>query len=470
MPTPSMRVIVVEHQDDKRTALAERLRSQGYEVDALSCGVEAANQALAAPPRAVIADLWMPGVSGVQLCRLLRSEPATEHVPIVLRGDNDTPRQRFWAVRAGAAAYVAKGRMGELVRSLDSAIASAPQTDGFFQIHAEDIDIRDRVCQQLDAALYESVVASEVRALSTCDTFHRLFDLFSQFLCQVANYRWLAVVTEDPPALGVHARPDDRDRAVSEAREALQVGPEVPLVMVEDEDAEGCGDGPAPLTRVLCFGHHEVGRLAMAPTTTATEDDALIELVAGELGGPVRIVNLVAKTNLLASSDPLTGLMNRRAFRDRVGAEVSRAERMETDLSLLLLDIDHFKSINDTHGHATGDDCLREVGALLASATRDYDLCARWGGEEFVVALPQTSPAQALLVAERIRGQIEELDVSASNGQTVPLSVSIGVATRRAQEKLDDLVGRADVAMYEAKAGGRNRVIQHDAAPRLQAV
>src|SRR5262245_65159682 len=116
------RVIVVDPSDVTRDVLARRLRAQGYAVDETAVPAEGADMALRAPPAAVIADLWMPSISGVQLCRLLRSEPATAEVAIVLSSDVDEPRNRFWAERAGANAYVAKGRTGELVRALAKAV------------------------------------------------------------------------------------------------------------------------------------------------------------------------------------------------------------------------------------------------------------------------------------------------------------------------------------------------------------
>src|SRR5436190_14644932 len=112
--------------------LAERLRMQGYQVTAAAGPAEGAVTALSSPPSAIVADLWMPSISGVQLCRLLRAEPATADVPVILRGPTDDPRSRFWAERAGAAAYVVKGRMGELVRALGKAVATAPKSDAFF--------------------------------------------------------------------------------------------------------------------------------------------------------------------------------------------------------------------------------------------------------------------------------------------------------------------------------------------------
>ena len=139
-----------------------------------------AHMALSAPPAAVVADLWMPSISGVQLCRLLRSEPATADVPVVLCGDTDEPRHRFWADRAGANAYVPKHRTGDLVRALSRALIAVPAGDGFFfQLGGGTMDVRDRIARHLDEALFDSVIAAEVRALAACGAFDRLFDLFA---------------------------------------------------------------------------------------------------------------------------------------------------------------------------------------------------------------------------------------------------------------------------------------------------
>jgi two-component system, cell cycle response regulator len=454
--------VLVEPVEARRAVLADRLRSQGYQVDGVANGVEAAKIALASPPHALVADLWMPGVSGVQLCRLLRSELATEGVPVILRGPSDTPRQRFWASRAGAADYVVKGRMGELTRSLERVTANADLGDGFFQLHPDDIDIRDRIGQELDRALYDAVLASEVRALSTCETLPALFDLLSQFLCEVMTYRWLAVVTSDPPRLCVHAHPDARDQAIGEARAALEVGEGVEAICIEDEDASPLLAGPPTMRRDLAFGTQDVGRIGIAPLQTEAEDAALMDLVARELGGPVRIVTLVEQTKRLASHDTLTGLLNRRAFSAALEREIAQAQRLDIEISLLLLDVDKFKSVNDTHGHQAGDRVLAAVGKSLPARLRSYDYPARWGGEEFVIALPHTAASDALKVAERIRANIEGLTLKTADGGPLPVTASIGVATRRSGEKLEQLVERADHAMYAAKASGRNRVVAAD--------
>lgn len=235
------------------------------------------------------------------------------------------------------------------------------------------------------------------------------------------------------------------------------------MTCIEDEDASALSAGPPLMCRELAFGTQDVGRVAIAPVQAEAEDAELMELVARELGGPIRIVTLVEQTKRLASNDSLTGLLNRRAFSVALEREIAQAERVDVEISLLLLDVDKFKSVNDTHGHQAGDRVLAGVGQSLPGKLRPYDYSARWGGEEFVVALPHTGEADALKVAERIRASIEGLTLSTANGVALPITASIGVATRRPREKLDQLVERADHAMYAAKASGRNRVVAAEA-------
>jgi two-component system cell cycle response regulator len=162
----------------------------------------------------------------------------------------------------------------------------------------------------------------------------------------------------------------------------------------------------------------------------------------------------------LATTDPLTRVLNRRALLDRLTAEADRARRFSSALTLLLLDVDHFKQINDTWGHLAGDAVLRQLGALLEEAMRKVDIVARYGGEEFVAILPETATDGGVVFAERLRERIagESFDVGAE--KPVHLTVSIGIATfpSAGVETTEDLFARADEALYRAKAGGRNQV------------
>lgn len=153
----------------------------------------------------------------------------------------------------------------------------------------------------------------------------------------------------------------------------------------------------------------------------------------------------------LAITDGLTDLANRRYFEMRYEEEVQRAVRYGLSLSCLMLDVDRFKSINDTFGHATGDEVLVEVARLVRAGTRSVDLAARYGGEEFVVLLPETDLARAQAIAERIRASVEALRLGEGRPE---VTISIGAASGASRE----LVEQADRALYEAKHRGRNRV------------
>jgi two-component system cell cycle response regulator len=461
MNAQASRIILVDPEDDGREVLAERLRAQGFVVDTAKDGATGAELALSSPPSALIADLWMPGVSGVQLCRLLRAEPATSHVPLILRSETDDPKSRFWAERAGAVALVSKGRMGELARVLRRvAKPLAPQDDFFMELGDGPMHVRDRIAQHLDAALFESVIAAEIRALAGACSFDGLFDSLSQLVAQLMSYHWLALSTTGPNRLAVHAHPSDIEAAERESRAVLGVSATARAALVQDKDAFVRTDGtqPAVVIRDVPFGGGNIARIAVAPTASSDDVDALVTLIARELGGTIRLATLVEDSQRLATTDSLTGLMNRRAFVAATHREGDRCDRTGAALSVLLLDVDHFKQINDRQGHASGDAVLAALGELLPLQARPYDITARWGGEEFVLALPNASEIDACGVAERIRRAVESASIPAANGDPMSVTVSIGVAHRRAGEALDSVVDRADRAMYAAKTSGRNRV------------
>ncbi len=167
---------------------------------------------------------------------------------------------------------------------------------------------------------------------------------------------------------------------------------------------------------------------------------------------------LEADLEQLASVDSLTGLLNRRAFIEKATEEIYRAARYDKPLVVALLDVDHFKGVNDTHGHAAGDRCLVALSDIVRKSIRQSDLFARFGGEEFVLLLPETELPHGLQLCERLRRRIEAARVDADD-EAISLSTSIGVADFRHDIKsLDDLLARADMALYQAKRNGRNQV------------
>jgi len=172
-----------------------------------------------------------------------------------------------------------------------------------------------------------------------------------------------------------------------------------------------------------------------------------------------RSEEMEAELERLAVTDPLTGLPNRRALDLFLAGEVRRARREDSSLSLLMIDVDHFKTVNDRFGHAAGDIVLRQIGQLIAASVRRAgDFTARFGGEEFVVVLPATTQEGAVRVAEGIRSRVEAARFLAGDGAEPRVTVSIGVATASSPAALEDLIQRSDIALYQAKNSGRNRV------------
>ncbi|MBF0302022.1 MAG: diguanylate cyclase [Desulfamplus sp.] len=167
---------------------------------------------------------------------------------------------------------------------------------------------------------------------------------------------------------------------------------------------------------------------------------------------------LVQTLEMLAITDGLTGLYNHRHFYQQLNAEIQRHIRYKTTLSLLLMDIDHFKIFNDTWGHLEGDKILMELGVMIKSCLRNMDSAYRYGGEEFTVILPETNLDSACVVGERIRVLFASKRFFPAEGQQTSATISVGVAQFNENESIPSFIKRADMAMFKSKQGGRNRV------------
>lgn len=212
----------------------------------------------------------------------------------------------------------------------------------------------------------------------------------------------------------------------------------------------------------LSLLENQLGELSLSRGRPFSEEDlARFEYLICALVYPLRNALLYHDALSAALRDPLTGVGNRGALDSSLEREVQLAHRQETPLSLLTIDIDHFKRINDEHGHPVGDCVLQSVAAALTNAVRASDLVYRYGGEEFVVLLTNTAAKDAQMVAERIREAVAESDYECE-GHAIQSTISIGVAALKPRETGESLFERADDALYEAKHSGRNRVCLFD--------
>ena len=201
-----------------------------------------------------------------------------------------------------------------------------------------------------------------------------------------------------------------------------------------------------------------LGELVFTRSKRFSEEELqLLEMLLGSLVCPIRNALMYQEAIQTALKDPLTGTGNRLALESTLGREIGLAARHSQPLSILVIDIDHFKSINDRFGHTTGDCVLQDVANQLMDSCRDTDATYRYGGEEFVVILNRTDREGAIISAERIRQQIAEM-TTAYGEQEISVTVSIGISSLQPKDSLNTLFDRADKALYEAKSAGRNRV------------
>jgi diguanylate cyclase (GGDEF)-like protein len=212
----------------------------------------------------------------------------------------------------------------------------------------------------------------------------------------------------------------------------------------------------------LTSREQRVGLLLLLSTTVdAYHEDGLRVAAAMAEQGMVAHDNasLFTRVEQLASTDALTDLHNRRHFFQLGSAALASARVHGHPVAAIMLDIDHFKQVNDTHGHGAGDDVIREVAARLKKVVRDSDLLGRYGGEEFALLLPGAPAEPATNLAERLRQAVAATAVPTRVGP-IPITISVGTTQlHRADKSVDDLLNRADNALYQAKQNGRNRVI-----------
>lgn len=459
------RVLVVDDSALIRRGIAELLTREGFEVVAVASGELAVERAATEPFDLIVSDVRMGAMTGVQLCRVLRADPPTRDVPFVLLSGSDDPRSRFWGMHGGADAYLPKeGCFDTLVPAVRYLLGARPPRATSEARRPGRVDAAARVSNVMDQQLFEAVVAAETRKLmADVDDRERLMSAAARLMHDVfaASAVSLTLHERRGPTHAIVARGRDAPTNPEAARALLgltpaaivafagEADPRAQPISVGDPERFAIGPASAPLGELAV--HRGSGAVG-------TDDRATAMLFAAAIEPVARCAMLVEETGWLARTDALTGLANRRTLVERLEYEDSRSARYGSPLSIIVIDVDHFKSINDRFGHNEGDAVLAGVARAIAGCVRNVDLAGRWGGEEFVVILPECDRESVAIVGERIRARIEETCVLPDESKHV--TASLGTATRDATTpSAMGLIERADQAMYRAKQSGRNRVL-----------
>ncbi|MFD1252202.1 Response regulator PleD [Devosia equisanguinis] len=449
------RVLIVDDIPTNIRLLEVRLTAEYFEVVTATSGQQALEICQTQDIDIVLLDVMMPGMDGFEVCRRLKADSRTHHVPVLMVTALDQPSDRVKGLEVGADDFLTKpvddmqlmARVKSLIRlkSLTDELRARALTGQ--QIAIEDaLRAMDQISASGGSVLIIDTDARHADRIKGHLAPEHQVDVLTQpadavFQVSGASYE-LALVS-------MSLTDFDPLRVCSQIR-TLEHARNLPIILMADE-----ADKPR-VVRALDLGVNDF----ISRPVERNELAARVRTQIRRYRYAMELRESVNHTMALAVTDELTGLYNRRYFDRHLNVMLGKAQAQERDMALMILDIDHFKSVNDNYGHDIGDAVLREFSARLKRNIRGVDLACRFGGEEFVVLMPDTDWSNAEVVAERVRQAIAERPFDVGLPRPLSITVSVGVSLN---ESLTDtpemLIKRADVALYRAKREGRNRVI-----------
>ena len=446
------RILVVDDIPANVKLLEARLLAEYFDVLTAENGYECLDIVSKVPVDVILLDIMMPGMDGFEVCERLKANPKTSHIPVVMVTALDQPADRVRGLRAGADDFLTKpvndmqlmARVKSLVR---------------LKMLSDELRLRAETARTIGTDI-SSGREHDPAGILLVDGRANSQERIARALKPVAD----VTAMNDPQAaifeaaegsydlIIVNSNFDDYDplRLCSQIR-SLERSRFIPILLVVD------AGGEAMVVRSLELGVNDYILRPVDPNELLVR--ALTQIRRKRYNDRLR--ESVNQTIELAVTDALTGLNNRRYLDKHLKLLFDRAVARGRTLSVCITDIDRFKAVNDTYGHDAGDEVLKEFAARVRSTVRGADLACRFGGEEFVVVMPDTSPETAAAVAERLRYVVENQPfVLRQSGASLNITASLGISsTLSGVESADDLLRQADRALYEAKHGGRNRVV-----------
>jgi len=454
------RVLVVDDILANTKLLEARLTAEYFEVETATNGVDALEICQKGQCDIVLLDVMMPGMDGFEVCRRLKADPSTVHIPVIMITALDQPADRVQGLEAGADDFLTKPVNDiALITRVRSLVRLKMLTD----------ELRMRAMTGRDIGMDEVNAAADFSKKGRGKVL--LVD------DRRSSYERLAAMLASQHDVTVETDPQEALFRAAEGSFELVV---VSLALANFDGLR------------LCSQLRSLERTRMVPILLLTEPEDNARLLRGlDLGVNDYVVRPVDRNELLARvrtqvrrkrytehlrdnvqqtmelaiTDALTGLHNRRYLESHLATLVDQAGQRGKTLAVLMIDLDYFKAVNDNYGHDAGDDVLREFARRLRKNVRGVDLACRFGGEEFVVVMPETDLSLAYSVAERLRQRVAgEPFLVCSGAKSIDVTISVGLAMMyRADDTPETILKRADEALYAAKRDGRNRVVS-DAA------
>lgn len=449
------RVLVVDDIPANVKLLEARLSAEYFDVLTAYSGREALDICARERIDVVLLDVMMPGMDGIEVCRHLKSSPATQHIPVVMVTALDQPSDKIQGLEAGADDFLTKPvddialitrvrNLGRL-KTLNDEILMRAETRVRMGLPAGDDPAEASSSEHGRVLIVDDSRRSARRLVEMLARMHEttVEDDLQRALIAAAEQDFDLLIV----SLGLANA--DGLRLCSQIR-ALERTRHLPIVMLVDPSDE------ARLLRGLDLGANDY----LIRPVDGNELLARVRTQIKRKRHSQRLRTRLAESVELSIKDPLTGLFNRRYLENHLDALLGQAVAARRVLSILIADVDHFKSINDAYGHASGDAVLKEVAGRFRRNTRGLDLVCRLGGEEFVVVMPNTAIGQAVQIGERLRAGIAAEPFRLEAGPRLAVTASIGVAALEHPSDIPaTLLRRADNALYAAKRAGRNRVV-----------
>jgi two-component system, cell cycle response regulator len=454
------RILVVDDVVANVKLLEARLSAEYFDVIAALSGQEALAICERAECDIVLLDVMMPSMDGFDVCRRLKLNPATHHIPVIMITALDQTSDRVKGLEAGADDFLTKPV---------SDIALLARVRSLVRLKMMTDELRMRALTSREIGIENparEAIADSGRGgrVLLVDDRRRSHERLAAIL---GDEQTIEVETESGNALfraaegnydvviiSLYLENSDGLRLCSQVR-SLERTRNVPLLAIAE---------PADHSRLVRGLEIGVNDFLIRPIDRL-EMLARVRTQVRRRRYTERLRDNVQLSIEMAITDALTGLHNRRYMETHLSTLVEQAGLRGKPLAVLVLDIDYFKSVNDTHGHDAGDDVLREFSQRLKKSIRGIDLASRYGGEEFVVVMPETDMAVATMVAERLRRRIACEPFPVCRGaNAVEITISIGLAARAsANDTAANILKRADQALYRAKRDGRNRVVAYAA-------
>lgn len=481
----SHRILLAEDSPTVQAYFQAVLESAGFEVVTAADGLAAAEAFFRTVPDAIVSDVEMPLLNGYHLCRLIKHEPDTRDVPFVLLTSLTEARYKFWGLEVGADRYVLKEEAEEkLIPTLQELFVNPPfNKEAVRRLghqYGTASNIMGSLNRMLDEKLFYLTLVNSLTSLAFQNlSFNQIVQQVLEKLLHVIHSESVTVVicqAEKIPFF-VHSLQslDTRyiENLILEAAQYLaqkstfsvdpeRVDPEI-LCAVAEKPVEFRQDSLRNFFRRISDDVHI--SFHIMPATGSAFNKESVELVDSLLDFlAITLTHALSQEKIRSLSviDSLTHLYNRRHFMSLLNSEFRRAVRHNLDLSVIFLDIDRFKSVNDTYGHLSGDLALKALSDTISQTIRTSDVAGRYGGEEFIVYLPETSRSNAAHTAERLRRNFETRPIQVNRHQAIQLTISLGVASTAEidpGDEIERLIEIADRKMYQAKQQGRNRSV-----------